>query len=283
MRRTAAAAAMAAILGLSTLGSAASAGTLFIGTDERTFDGVLPDQLGVATVSGANFVSQTTYSTSFHINGLTDVSGQNFLYAGDPYSGVINKVSYTGALLGTISVPGIATGCCNEDMIWTGSKLYHAQYGNGIQLIDVSTGNVLSTQSQPDVVGMAYVGGDIWISQWGAREVGIWNPTTNTFTPEFSTPSNAGGLAYDAPDGIMWVGLEGGLVVPYTLAGVALNGGFQPFGPLSDTIDGLAFLGEAGTVPEPATWTTLLLGLLAVGGGLRAARSSTRKLRDFAA
>ena len=54
----------------------ASAGTLFIGTDENTFDGILPDKLGVATVNGSTLVSQTNYATTFHINGFTDVSGR---------------------------------------------------------------------------------------------------------------------------------------------------------------------------------------------------------------
>jgi hypothetical protein len=245
----------------------AFAGTLFIGTDEDTFNNVLPDQLGVATVNGASLVGVTVHPTSFHINGMTDVSGENFLYAGDPFSDLINKVSYTGALISSTPITGMATSCCNEDMIWTGTQLYHAQYNNGIQLIDVTTGTILSTQSQPDVVGMAFAEGQIWITHWGGREVGTWNPTTNVFTPEFSTPTNAGGLAYDPVDGVMWVGLGGGSVVPYTLAGVALNGGFQPFGPTStgDTIDGLAFLGEAARIPEPSTWAMLLLGFASVG------------------
>ncbi|THD59563.1 PEPxxWA-CTERM sorting domain-containing protein [Phenylobacterium sp.] len=164
-------------------------------------------------------------------------------------------------------------------MIWTGTELYHAQYGNGIQQIDINTGQVLSNQSQPDVVGMSFVGGQIWITQWSGREVGIWNPTTNAFTPEFSTPSNAGGLAYDPTDGIMWVGLEGGSVVPYTLAGVQLNGGFQPFGEIDDTIDGLAFLGESapsngggGGIPEPSSWALMVLGFGGLGAALRSRR-----------
>jgi hypothetical protein len=273
----------AGLIGLSLSGRVqAAGGTLFIGTDENTFNGVLPDQLGVATVNGANVVGTTVYSTSFHINGMTDVSGQNFLLAGDPRSGLINKVSYTGALLGTIPVPGIATGCCNEDMIWTGTQLYHAQYNNGIQLIDLNTGTVLSTQPEPGVVGMAYAKGNIWISLWAQHEVGIWNPSTNVFTFEFSTPSNAGGLAYDPFNGVMWVGLGGGTVVPYTLAGVALNAGFQPFGPTSegDTIDGLAFLGEAtgvtgGGVPEMSTWAMMAFGFAGLGlVGSRTSRKS---------
>ena len=252
-------------LALTFIAGPASAGTLFIGTDANTFDGVLPDQLGVATVNGASFVSQTSYATSFHINGLTDVSGQNYLYAGDPFSNAINTVSYTGALITSTPISGMATGCCNEDMIWTGSQLYHAQYGNGIQLIDLNTGTILSTQAQPNVVGMAYANGQIWISQWSAQQVGTWDPATNVFTSVFNTPTDAGGLAFDPINAIMWVGLQGGSVVPYTLAGVALNGGFQPFGQITDTIDGLAFLGEAA----PATPLPAALPLFATGlGGL---------------
>jgi hypothetical protein len=256
------------LLAFTPIATPASAGTLFIGTDENTFNGVLPDQLGVATVNGANFVTETNYATTFHINGMTDVSGQNFLYAGDPYSNAINTVSYTGTLIASTPITGMATSCCNEDMIWTGTQLYHGQYGNGIQLINLTTGTILSTQSQTDVVGMAYANGQIWITQWAGRQVGIWDPVTNVFTPEFNTPSNAGGLAYDPTSGTMWVGLAGGTVVPYTLAGVALNAGFQPFGPTSsgDTIDGLAFLGEAtGGVPEPSTWAMMILGFAGIG------------------
>ncbi len=258
-----------ALIAVSVLGGAGVAhaqGTLFVGSDVNTFSGSLPDKLGVVSVNGANFVSQTNYSTTFHINGFTDVSGQNFLYAGDPFSGVINRVDYTGNLLGSISVPGIATGCCNEDMIWTGSQLYHGQYSSGIQLIDLNTGNITQSWSMPDIVGMSFVGSDIWISQWSGRSVGIWDPSTGTYTAQFSTPNNAGGLAFDPVSSIMWVGMQGGTVVPYQLDGTAINAGFQPFGNIGDTIDGLAFLGEVADVPEPATWGAMALGLTALAG-----------------
>src|SRR6185436_3792425 len=112
-------------------------------------------------------------------------------------------------------------------------------------------------------VGMANVAGQVWISKWASRSVGSWNPITNIYTPVFSTPANAGAIAYDADNAILWVGMQGGLVVPYTLTGIALNGGFLPFGPMRYTIDGLTFLGE-GTqaVPEPASLLLLGAGLL---------------------
>ena len=65
---------------------------------------------------------------------------------------------------------------------------------------------------------------------------------TNTFTPRFTTPQNAGGLAWDPGKKVLWVGLGGGLVVPYHLNGTPYNAGFRPFGPIADTIDGLEFV-----------------------------------------
>ena len=243
----------------------AAAGTLFIGSDVNTFAGAPNDKLGVATVSGANLVSQTNYTTSIYINGMTDVSGQNFLYSGDPYSAAINKIDYTGNLISSTPIAGWNTSCCKEDMIWTGTQLYHGQYGYGITLIDVNAGTVGALQSQPDVVGMAYANGNIWISQWSGQSVGTWDPITNIYTSLFNTPTNAGGLAFDPINAIMWVGLQGGYVIPYTLAGVELNGGFQPFGNIGDTIDGLAFLGEAGATPLPAALPLFGTGLGVMG------------------
>jgi hypothetical protein len=55
-------------------------------------------------------------------------------------------------------------------------------------------------------------------------------------------PQNAGGLAWDPGKKVLWVGLGGGLVVPYLLNGTPYNAGFRPFGPITDTIDGLEFV-----------------------------------------
>jgi len=88
------------------------------------------------------------------------------------------------------------------------------------------------------------VGNTIWITQWSAQKVGTWDPSTNTFTMKFATPANAGGLAYDPVNGILWVGLQGGSVVPYDLNGNQQGPGFSPFGAITDTVDGLEFVSQ---------------------------------------
>ena len=94
-------------------------------------------------------------------------------------------------------------------------------------------------------------------------------PGTNTFTFKFSTPALAGGLAYDPFDDIMWVGMSGGTITPYSLTGVQLGPTIHPFGPgVTNTIDGLAFLGEGtqNVIPEPATMLLLGAGLIGFAG-----------------
>jgi hypothetical protein len=53
--------------------------------------------------------------------------------------------------------------------------LFHAHFalvGGSIDLLDPNTGAIVTSYPQDDVVGMARVGTDIWISKWGSREVG---------------------------------------------------------------------------------------------------------------
>jgi hypothetical protein len=140
-------------------------------------------------------------------------------------------------------------------MIFDGELLYHPHWPLTIELVDPDSGAIVQTFAQTDVVGITFVddeNGDddtrqIWITKWGARQVGTWDPNTNTFTPRFMTPELAGGLAWDSRNRILWVGLFGGQVVPYRLDGTPLNAGFAPFGPLPlNTIDGLEFVHDLG-------------------------------------
>lgn len=263
-------------LALGALASDASAGTLFMGTDTEEFNGVEVSYLMVATVSGANFVSQTNIQLAYPLNGLGD--GPGFLYAGDPNTNTLRTIAYDGTLLSSVAA-GFGNSCCNEEMQFAGGNLYHVHWNDNIQQINPLTGAVIQTFAQPDVVGMALVGGQQWITHWGAHQVGTWDPSTNTFTAVFTTPDNAGALAYDPTSGILWVGQLGGMVVPYDLLGNQLNPGFNAVSPLGlgvaiDTVDGLTFLGEGTQVPEPGLLSLLGLGIACLSLSLRRSRAT---------
>ncbi|MGE5824047.1 MAG: YncE family protein [Bacteroidota bacterium] len=258
--------AIAALLGGT---GTAFGGTLFIGTDTEEFQGLPASYLFKATVSGPNFVSEAAIPLTFPLNGIGD--GPGFLYAGDPNTNGFRTVGYDGGLL-TSTTGGFPSECCNEEMQFAGGNLYHAHWATNIQQINPVTGAVLLTFDQPDTVGMALVGSTIWITHWSAHQVGTWDPSTNTFTSMFTTPDNAGALAYDPGSNLLWVGQLGGNVIPYSLAGVAQGPGFNalagflPAGTSIDTVDGLTFQGEGTqTVPEPATIALLGLGLAGLG------------------
>src|SRR5205814_9334578 len=116
--------------------------------------------------------------------------------------------------------------CCNEDFAFDGATLYRVHYPDAIYKVDPATGAVLATYSAGDdpafpsePVGITFIGDQIWVSRWTSREVGIWDPATNAFTAKFTVPNFAGGLAYDASSGVLWVGQLGGCVEPYDLKG----------------------------------------------------------------
>ena len=247
-----------------------SRGVLFVATDTEEFHGAPlgPDKFARFRTRGPNVVDSTIVSTSYPINGMTNARG--FLYAGDPNSNVIRRISYSGRLRGS-TVAAFPPTCCSEDMVLDGRYLYHAHYPLAIEKLNARTGALVQNFPQAvGVVGMTFVDDDdddgdrhkyrrfdstarlgwlhddddrqIWITRWGLRQVGTWDPATNTFTPRFMTPDFAGGLAWDSGRKVLWVGLRGGRVVPYRLNGTPYNAGFLPFGPIADTIDGLEFV-----------------------------------------
>lgn len=229
---------------------------LYCGTDESGFEG-MNGQVAVVLTNGAVAGTPTLFTVAFPLNGLTYLPAEGELLAGQPED-VGAAVGNTLRTL-TLAVPpqlketilpgpnSFSASCCNEQTVRGPDGVdYHAHYSDVIQSIELGAARkskVLQTFTQTDVVGLASDGVKIWISKWTERLVGTWDPATNTFTAVFSTPNNAGALAWDTQNGVLWVGMEGGFVIPYNASGQQLNAGFEPFGPAgADTIDGLAFV-----------------------------------------
>jgi len=226
---------------------------LACGTDHFAFGG-LSEELAVVRTNGAQVVGGVKiFDIDFPVNGLTPASG--LVMSGQPED-VSSEPGNTLRVLGDTGPPHIlktippgsnsfSSDCCNEQMVQAyDGKFYHAHYSDSIQQLILQNGEseVVNTFPQSDVVGMASDGVQIWISKWTEQQVGTWDPTTNTFTPVFSTPNYAGGLAWDIPNGVLWVGMTGGAVIPYNASGQQLGPGFSPFGSIGDTVDGLAFV-----------------------------------------
>jgi len=193
---------------------------LICGTDNSGFSGK-NGQLAEVQTAGSSIVGPVhLYNLAVPVNGVT--VGNGFLWTGQPEdvgSAVGNTLrSISTALPPTVLttvLPGansFSSSCCNEQMVLTSDGFYHVHYSDVIQrLVRDSSGNskVVQTYPQSDVVGIATDGTNIWISKFAGRQVGTWDPATNTFTAVFSTPSNAGALAWDVTDGVLWVGMGG--------------------------------------------------------------------------
>ena len=268
------------LLSLST--GAGASGILIAARDTEDFANTGTDQLAKTTTAGALAGATLLINTSYQVNGIGDKGG-GVLYAGSAVKDNFLTIDYDGNLLTSGTSAGYINSCCNEDIAYDPltNTVYRGRYSTAIVAVDGTTGALLATYAQTDVVGMAHVNGVIWISKWGAREVGTWDPLTNTYTKKFDTDGllgvngNAGGLAYDPDDQILWIGFQGGLVTPWSITGTKLGDGYKPFGDMSQTIDGLVFLGESRSVPEPGS----LLLVAAAGVALVASR---RRLKAHA-
>jgi hypothetical protein len=226
---------------------------LYCGTDASGFSG-MDGQLAVIHTNGpATMGPVHLYSLDVPLNSLTP--GLGFLWSGQPEDvlgtagNTLRKISLTlpPTVIATVN-PGsnsFSSSCCNEQMVVTSTGFYHAHWSDSIQKLTLdSSGNseVVRTFPQSNVVGMSSDGTNIWISNWTGLQVGIWDPATNGFTPMFTAPATVAALAWDVANGVLWVGMENGSVIPYDSTGVQLGDGFQPFGPNADNVDGLAFV-----------------------------------------
>lgn len=259
-------------------GAAQASGILIAARDTEDFGNTGADQLAKTTTTGSTAGATALITTSYQVNGIGD--GGGFLYAGSAVKDSFLKIDYDGNLLSSGTSNGYRNSCCNEDIAYDPltNTVYRGRYSDSIVAVDGTTGVQIASFAQTDVVGMAHVNGVIWISKWSGREVGTWDPLTNTYTKKFDTDGingvngNAGGLAYDPFDQVLWIGFSGGLVTPWSLTGTKLGAGYKPFGDMADTVDGLVFLGESHVVPEPTTLLLVAVGLVAAASRRRGSK-----------
>jgi glutamine cyclotransferase len=180
--------------------------------------------LMATTLSITNTVANGTTAVFTVPNTVNLIAGQNITVTGCTTAGLNATYTITSVTSTTVTVPSAVN----------------------VTEAEPAAAQLMSAYGQPGVVGITFVGNTIWITHWSAQQVGTWDPATNTFTMKFSTaPSNAGGLAYDPVNGILWVGLQGGSIVPYNpVTGSPLNAGFSPLNTGGDTVDGLEFVSK---------------------------------------
>ena len=227
-------------------GGEPASGKLFAASDTEEFHGLTPpDRLAVMEMDGAAVLSTSIVETTFDLNGLAP-AGPGTLFSGDPRSSAHNELTFDGQLVSSTIGP-LDPDCCNEDLAFDGTYVWRADWSEGPLFQYLPDGTPVASYSQTDVVGATFVGSTLWITKWSGRQVGTFDPASNTFTPKFSTPTNAGGLAYDSENDILWVGRQGGIVEGWDVATLTVIPGsaFKPFGDIPDTIDGLAFSGDA--------------------------------------
>lgn len=221
-------------------------GLLLAATDNEEFTSTGNERLYRYAMDGTNVMIDSSVLTGYPINGLTRVGA--FLFAGEPNLNKLRHLDRSGALIRT-TTGAFPNQCCNEDMVFDGTSLYHAHYGTGqINRLDPSGTTLLASYPEPGgPVGMTLVGSDIWTTRWSTRGVGKWTPTGG-FALQFTIPAEdsvAGGLAYDPVGGVLWVGSRG-KITPYTTAGVKIGDAIVPTSasPNTNTLDGLEFIWE---------------------------------------
>lgn len=246
------------------VGSANAGGVLYAGTDEEEFNQPndnTSDRIGKFTTNGANVLGGAIIVTPEHVNGMTVIGDQLITgtvgtRATTAIDGQTLRTRDLSCVQQSSDVADLLTTQFNEDMAFDGTFLWHAHFtdttSGQIRKLDPNNlgGTAIDVFNLPfGVVGMTFAAGELWITDWAGQEVGTWEP--NVFTPKFSTAflGNAGGLAFDPIDNVLWVGTQGGDVTPFNLDGVQLGPSFMPFGPINDTVDGLAFSTGCGAFP----------------------------------
>ena len=241
------------------------AGTLYLGAETGA------NLLGIFTTNGASVTAQTTVATptgvSNHFNGVGEGAGLSGIVTRAGFSNNLDTRNLSGALIASF----VNAGPGNEDLAGDGTQLWSADsIANSIYQLNPTNGALLGTHpitGNGSVVGLTFVGSQLWASDFSTGSIGTINTVSNVYTVVFTSTlgvNQVGGLAYDSANGVLWVGSTDRLR-PYNLAGAILGPDVftaATYGGTNFFFDGLAFIDN--TVPEPGTLFLLGSGMMAL-------------------
>ena len=136
--------------------AAHASGILLAGRDSEDFANLSADQLARTLTTGAVAGLTTLINTNYLVNGIGD--GGGFLYAGSAIRNDFLTIDYNGNLLTSSTSAGYKNSCCNEDIAYdpATNTVYRGEWSTQIVAVNGTTGALIQSYNQADVVGMAY-------------------------------------------------------------------------------------------------------------------------------